>query len=267
MRKELAKAAGAEHQNASAAQQISEKMKQLGEQASQLQNDAAGNARRTPRGAEGIRAFRGKADEAVGPTRFDRNRPRSSLTRRRRRSGNSKASVSIRNSKRRPERLKALEESRKQLNSNANEALENLRKEIAKQEAGEVARDLKSLQETMAELQKELQKLENTQSGAMDESHDAKEAAVPELTKKQEVLEQQEAGPLAEAGELLQHERPRHMGVGVEAGGNARSTGRRRIGYDTGTGIGGCGEGFAKQGIAGPKNRKAKPLNRKKPPL
>ena len=79
----------------------------------------------------------------------------------------------------------------------------------------------------MAGLQKELQQLEGRQAESLDAARAAHEAALPELAKKQDALERQEAGPLAEAGDLLQQEGPRRMKQEAQSAGNAESGGGR----------------------------------------
>jgi len=109
------------------------------------------------------------------------------------------------------ERLKAMDQARRQAASGADEALAKLRKELLQQQAGEAIRELGPLRDAAAALQKMLQQLEQHQVAQIDHARTAHEAAMPELEQKHEALKQQAAAPLAQAGQLLQPDRPQAM--------------------------------------------------------
>ena len=109
------------------------------------------------------------------------------------------------------QRLKALDQARRQSASGADEALAKLRKELLQQQAREAMRELGPLRDAAAALQKTLQQLEQHQVAQIDHARTAHEAAIPELEQKHEALKQQAAAPLAQAGQLLQPDRPQAM--------------------------------------------------------
>ena len=216
LRREVAVAAAAEERNAGEAQRLSGELRHLADQAQQQQM--------TP--PEMLAEFR-----AVQKT-FDRSaaQPMRQLAAEMKQEAASKqpespplADWQQRGGRLREElqslsqRLKALEEAKKQLMSGAEEALANLQKELLQEEARQAARELGELRDMMAGMQKDLQQLEGRQAESLDAARAAHEAALPELAKTQDALERQEAGPLAEAGNLLQQEGPRRMKQGAQS--------------------------------------------------
>jgi hypothetical protein len=109
------------------------------------------------------------------------------------------------------QRLKALEEARRQSASRPDEALAKLRQELLQQQAAEAIRELGPLRAEAAALQKTIQHLEEHQVEQLDAARNAHPSATSEHEQKQEALEHQAAPPLAEAGELLQQQGPQRM--------------------------------------------------------
>jgi len=109
------------------------------------------------------------------------------------------------------QRLKALQEARGKIGADADETLARLREEMLQQQAAAQQRDLEDLQSLLAGLEKQLGDLEDRQADYLDNTANLPPAALPEMENKQATLEQESAGPLAEAQALLQPDRPRRM--------------------------------------------------------
>ncbi len=209
-RQEIAAAATAQEQNAAAARQLTNELNHLAEQASQQQMlppEILAEFREAQKTFEhtAVQPMQQLAAEMKQESTAKQpdSPPMADWQRRGENAGKEMESLA--------QRLKALEQARNQLKAGAEEALAKLRNELLRQQASDAARELQQLRNMMAGLQKELQHLEGRQLESLDTARTAHESAIPELAKKQDSLERQEAGPLAEAGELLQHERPRRM--------------------------------------------------------
>jgi hypothetical protein len=208
LRQELARLAGQEQQNAAQAQQLTAAMAQSVEQAAKLQllpAELLSEMRETKNAmnenvAQPMQQATGDLQKAAKePTAQEME----DLQRQQKRLDEELESIL--------KRLKALKEARAKLGTDADETLARLRDEMAQQQAMDQQRQLEDLQNMLAGLEKQLGDLEDRQADYLDNTAKLPAPALPEMENKQSALEQEAAGPLAEAQELLQPEKPRRM--------------------------------------------------------
>ena len=109
------------------------------------------------------------------------------------------------------ERLKALQNARKQMADRMDEALAELRQEMLEQQAGMTARGLEDLRDMLAELRGELKEFEGQQAGLLDATPVVPEIMLEDLQKRQAALDREAEPPLDQAMQLLAGDKLQRM--------------------------------------------------------
>jgi hypothetical protein len=105
------------------------------------------------------------------------------------------------------DRLKALAEAEKKVGDDAQKALEDLRQEAMRQEAGQAENDLSELRDFIGALRDQLKGLEGQERQLMSDTKNTPEDRLPERNQDQSALEKKAEKPLADTRNLQKPER------------------------------------------------------------
>jgi hypothetical protein len=108
-------------------------------------------------------------------------------------------------------RLNALADARAAMKKDLNEALEQLRREMLRQDSGLSARELEELRDFIARLREQMKGLEGKQEQLNQQTEQASDKDLPNAEKKQLDLDKQLENLLAQARNLLKDDKARRM--------------------------------------------------------
>jgi hypothetical protein len=108
-------------------------------------------------------------------------------------------------------RLNALAAARAGMRKDLNEALEQLRREMAREDSGLTARKLEELRDFIARMREQMKGLEGKQEQLEQQSEQANDKDLPNVEKKQADLDKQLENLLAQARNLLKDDKARRM--------------------------------------------------------
>jgi hypothetical protein len=108
-------------------------------------------------------------------------------------------------------RLNALTAARAGMRKDLNEALEQLRREMQRQDSGLTARELEELRDFIARMREQMKGLEGKQEQLEQQTEQASDRDLPNVEKKQADLDKQLENLLAQARNLLKSENTRRM--------------------------------------------------------
>lgn len=209
LRKELAQTAAREDQNVKLGEQVAAGLKQAAEQAANLKMlpaEMVQQLQEVPRAFQD-RALQPLQDLAAGIKQGadpkQTNPPLADLQREADRVQKELEAVK--------DQLDAASKARKELPQDAGVAVAALREEMLRENAGLTARDLEDLKNFLKAREEELKKLEGQQAELAGATPQAPEVLVPDIEKRQDLLDPKEEKALADARALLDAEKLRRV--------------------------------------------------------
>ena len=205
IRAELAKLAAQEEQNANLGKQVTDELAKAAEQ-------AAANQMVPPAMADAMREVpRDLQAKAVDPLRdlanqmkqaADANKAAPDLESLKRQEVHLQAELEAAKAK-----LDALDKARDALKQDPDKALADLNRDLLKDKADDAARDMKDLAEFLKQMAAELERLKNNQVDLADASAKVPDVMLPDVDKRQDKFEKDDADPkLDEARDLLKND-------------------------------------------------------------